>query len=49
MTAAHYNLGMAYLNQGRRQLALGQYEILRGLETESADALFENIYPESTQ
>lgn len=49
MAAAHYNLGMAYLNQGRRQLALGQYEILSGLGADSADALFESIYPESTQ
>ncbi len=49
MAAAHYNLGMTYFGQGRRNLALDQYEILKGLESESANKLFESIYPESTQ
>ena len=49
MAAAHFNLGMTYFDQGRRKLALDQYEILRGLESDSANKLFESIYPESTQ
>ena len=49
MAAAHFNLGMTYLNQGRRKLALDQYEILSGLGAESAKALFDSIYPESTE
>ncbi len=49
MAAAHYNLGMTYFNQGRRKRALDQYEILKGLASESADDLFEHIYPEITK
>ena len=49
MADAHFNLGMTYLNQGRRKLALGQYEILSGLGSDSANKLFEGIYPESTE
>ena len=49
MAPAHFNLGMTYLSQGNRKLALDQYEILRGLESEAATPLFERIYPESTQ
>ncbi|WP_372682342.1 tetratricopeptide repeat protein [Desulfosarcina sp.] len=49
MAAAHYNLGMIYFNQGRRKLALDQYEILKGLASDSAEDLFERIYPESTK
>ena len=49
MTAAHYNLGMTYLSQGRRKLALDEYEILNDLGSDSANALFENIYPENSQ
>ena len=37
MAAAHYNLGLAFLSQGRRQLALGQYEILKTLKPDIAD------------
>ena len=48
MAAAHFNLGMTYLGQGRRKLALDQYEILRGLGSDTANKLFEKIYPEST-
>jgi len=47
MTPAHYNLGLTYLEQGRRKLALDQYEILKTLEADAANALFERIYPES--
>ena len=49
MAPAHYNLGMIYFNQGRRKLALDQYEILKGLASDSANDLFERIYPESTR
>ena len=48
MVPAHYNLGVTYLNQGRRELALGQYEILKDLKADMADTLFDHIYPEST-
>jgi tetratricopeptide (TPR) repeat protein len=48
MAAAHFNLGMTYLGQGRRKLALDQYEILRGLGSDAANKLFGKIYPEST-
>jgi hypothetical protein len=45
--AAHYNLGITYLVQGPRKLALDQYEIPHGLGAQEADHLFEKIYPES--
>ncbi len=48
MAAAHFNLGMTYLDQKRRKLALDQYEILKGLRSDTANKLFEKIYPEST-
>jgi len=49
MAVAHFNLGMTYLDRGHRKLALDQYEILKGLESDSANELFESIYPESTK
>ncbi len=49
MAAAHYNLGLAFLSQGRRQLALGQYEILKTLKPDIADRLFEKIYPQDEE
>lgn len=49
MTAAHFNLGLTYLNQGRRKMALDQYEILNSLEPDAATRLFDKIYPESTE
>jgi tetratricopeptide (TPR) repeat protein len=49
MAAAHYNLGMMYFSQGRRKRALDQYEILKGLESDAANDLFERIYPEITK
>jgi len=49
MAAAHYNLGLTYFNQGRRKLALDQYEILKSLDSDSANELFERVYPESTK
>lgn len=49
MVPAHYNLGMTYMELGRRKLALDQYEILKTLEGDAAEALFERIYPESAE
>jgi tetratricopeptide (TPR) repeat protein len=49
MAAAHYNLGVTYLQEGRRKLALDQYEILDELESDAAARLFVKIYPESSE
>ncbi len=49
MASAHYNLGIIYVGQGRRNLALDQYEILKGLASDAADDLFARIYPESAK
>ncbi len=49
MAAAHYNLGLAFLSQGQRPLALGQYEILKTLKPDIADRLFEKIYPQGSE
>jgi tetratricopeptide (TPR) repeat protein len=38
-----------YLSQGRRKLALDQYEILDELESDAAARLFVKIYPESSE
>jgi tetratricopeptide (TPR) repeat protein len=45
MVEAHFNLGMAYLEQGQRKMALDQYEILKVLDAEAAGRLFDRIYP----
>jgi tetratricopeptide (TPR) repeat protein len=44
MAPAHYNIGLLFLNHGERKLALQQYEILKGLNTELAQSLFGKIY-----
>jgi tetratricopeptide (TPR) repeat protein len=49
MAEAHFNLGRTYLTQGRRKLALDQYEILDGLGSDDAARLFGEIYPESAE
>ncbi len=46
MTEAHYNLGLLLLDQGKRNLALDQYEILKHLDPEAAERLFTKIYPD---
>jgi tetratricopeptide (TPR) repeat protein len=48
---AHYAIGAAMLQKGDRSGALDQFKILRGLDSEMADNLFNRIYPhdESTQ
>jgi len=41
---AHFNLGMAYINLNNRDSALEQYKILKNLDTEMANDLFNEIY-----
>jgi tetratricopeptide (TPR) repeat protein len=41
---AHYAIGLAYLNQGDKAAALDQYKILKKLDINIADHLFEEIY-----
>jgi Flp pilus assembly protein TadD len=41
---AHYNLGMAYLSLGDKGSALDEYEILKSLDAEKANKLFNLIY-----
>ena len=40
---AHYNLGLAYIWSKDRDSALEQYEILKKLDTEKANELFDEI------
>ena len=44
MVLAHYNLGLAYLSVNDRGSALEQYKILKDLDTESANKLFNLIH-----
>lgn len=48
MAPAHHNIGLLFLIQGNRKLALQQYEILKGLNTELAQSLFGKIYSGTT-
>jgi len=41
---AHYNMGLYYLRSGERDAALEQYKILKKLDDEAADQLFDLIY-----
>ena len=41
---AHYNLGLAYLFLNNRGSALEQYKILKNLDSELANQLFNKIY-----
>jgi tetratricopeptide (TPR) repeat protein len=41
---AHYAIGQAYLDQGDKASALDQYKILKKLDSDMADKLFEEIY-----
>jgi tetratricopeptide (TPR) repeat protein len=43
-TPAHYAMGQAYLKQGDKASALDQYKILKKLDSDIADKLFEAIY-----
>ena len=49
MIGAHYNLGLAFLNQDCSSLALSEYEILKTLQPDIADRLFEKIYPQNSE
>jgi tetratricopeptide (TPR) repeat protein len=49
MAPAHHNMGLLFLDQGSRKLALQQYEILKELNTELAQSLFGKIYSETAQ
>lgn len=49
MTEAHYNLAVLFLKQGIRILALHEYDILKSLNSDVADRLFEEIYPEPVE
>ena len=42
---AHYGLGLAYLKIGDTGSALQEYKILKGLDAELANRLFNLIYP----
>ena len=41
---AHYAIGQVYLNQGDKVAALDQYKILKKLNIDFANQLFEEIY-----
>lgn len=49
MTEAHYNMAVLFLKQGKRHLALHEYDILKSLDTDVADQLFELIYPHNME
>jgi len=40
----HFNMGILYLNAGDKAAALEEYKILKGLNVEIADRLFDHIY-----
>jgi tetratricopeptide (TPR) repeat protein len=42
--SAHYNLGMALLKTGDKAAALDEYKILKDIDKQSADQLFNHIY-----
>ena len=41
---AHFGLGLSYLSTKNRSLALEQYKILKTLDADMADELFDRIY-----
>jgi tetratricopeptide (TPR) repeat protein len=47
--SAHYHLGLLFLDQGNRKLALQQYEVLKGLDIVAAKRFFRIIYPQSLE
>jgi hypothetical protein len=49
MVPAHYHLGLLFLGQGNRKLALQQYEVLKGLDIAAAERFFRIIYPQSLE
>ena len=42
--SAHYNLGVALLQTGDKVAALDEYRILKNLDKQSANQLFNQIY-----
>lgn len=44
-SAAHYQIGILYLEAGQHGAALQQYKILKKLDEDLAERLFERIYP----
>jgi tetratricopeptide (TPR) repeat protein len=40
----HFNMGVLYLKSGDKAAALGEYKVLKGLDAELADMLFDQIY-----
>jgi tetratricopeptide (TPR) repeat protein len=42
---AYYNLGVAYMTQGDRDSALNQYNILRSLDPDRAEKLYDALNP----
>jgi S1-C subfamily serine protease len=41
---AHFNMGQAFLQQGNKVAALDQYKILKNIDQDAADKLFDLIY-----
>jgi tetratricopeptide (TPR) repeat protein len=41
---AHYNMGLVYIQNGERDAALSQYKILKKLDEDAANRLFNHIY-----
>jgi tetratricopeptide (TPR) repeat protein len=44
LASAHYNLGVALLKTGDKAAALDEYRILKDLDKQSANQLFNQIY-----
>lgn len=49
MVPAHYHLGLLFLGQGNRKLALQQYEVLKSLDIAAAERFFKILYPQSLE
>lgn len=49
LARAHHNIGVLFLEQGNHKLALREYEILKNLDKELAELLFNRIYPETLE
>ncbi|MEJ2040093.1 MAG: hypothetical protein P8X55_14345, partial [Desulfosarcinaceae bacterium] len=46
---AHFNMGLFYVKEGNRNLALQEYTILKSLDEDTANALFNHIYPQGLE
>lgn len=47
MVPAHFSIALLFLKQGNRKLALEEYAILKDLDQDAAQRLFDKIYPDS--